>query len=155
MTYLGDGAISAALARSGARTRIGGGSMSVVVLADVELTGGRYSLYGIDLGVDAGAAPHFHRTFAESFQIEAGQVELYDGAAWSQGGPGDHFFVPEGGIHAFHNRGPDPVRMLMMSTPGVRREAYFEEVIEVARTGRELRPEEWTELFARHDQYMV
>lgn len=155
MTYTGDGTISAALSPSDGRTHIGAGPMSATIVADVDLTGGRYSLYAIDLGAGAGAAPHFHRTFAESFQILTGAVELYDGETWTGAGPGDHLFVPEGGIHAFRNAGSAPARMLMMSTPGVRREDYFAEVIEVVGSGRDLDPEEWTDLFARHDQYMV
>jgi hypothetical protein len=39
--------------------------------------------------------------------------------------------------------------------PGAPRESYFEAVAEVARGERTLSPEEWAELYRRHDQYMV
>ena len=45
--------------------------------------------------------------------------------------------------------------MLILFTPGAPREAYFEELAEIAATGRELSQEEMTELYRRHDQYMV
>ena len=34
-------------------------------------------------------------------------------------------------------------------------ERFFEEMAEVGNSGRTLTPEEWTDLYARHDQFMV
>jgi mannose-6-phosphate isomerase-like protein (cupin superfamily) len=156
MTYLGDGEQNAVLACADAQLRIAVGTMTARVLASGLVTGGRYSLYQLDLAPrGGGAAPHFHREFAESFQVLSGVVRLYDGAEWVDGGPGDHLFVPEGGIHGFRNEGPEPVSMLMMSTPAAPREAYFAELAEIAAAGAALTPPEWTALYARHDQYMV
>ncbi|MCP9971958.1 hypothetical protein [Actinomadura madurae] len=45
--------------------------------------------------------------------------------------------------------------MLLLFTPGAPREAYFEELAEIAATGRQLGDDEWTDLYLRHDQYMV
>ena len=45
--------------------------------------------------------------------------------------------------------------MLILFAPGAPRERYFEELAEIAASGRELSQEEWTDLYARHDQYMV
>jgi hypothetical protein len=45
--------------------------------------------------------------------------------------------------------------MLILFAPGAARERYFIEVDEIARSGRQLTDAEWTELWARHDQYMV
>lgn len=45
--------------------------------------------------------------------------------------------------------------MLILFAPGAPRERYFEELAEIARSGRALTPDEWTELYARHDQTMV
>jgi mannose-6-phosphate isomerase-like protein (cupin superfamily) len=53
------------------------------------------------MGGPGGAAPHFHRTFSESFYILSGTVALYDGASWTDGTAGDFHYAPEGGIHAF------------------------------------------------------
>ena len=124
------------------------------VLATGDDTGGRYSLYRIDLDARSGGAePHFHTRFAESFTVLSGEVALYDGQAWVRAVTGDHLFVPERGVHGFRNDSDAPAAMLMMSTPGAPREDYFAELLEVA--GRELSPQEWTALYARHDQVMV
>ena len=45
--------------------------------------------------------------------------------------------------------------MLLLFAPGAPRERYFEELAEIAWSGRQLSGGEWTELYARHDQYMV
>jgi hypothetical protein len=45
--------------------------------------------------------------------------------------------------------------MLILFAPAPPREAYFSELAEIARAGRTLDADEWTELYARHDQYMV
>ena len=102
-----------------------------------------------------GAGPHFHRTITESFYVLSGTVRLYDGVKWADGRPGDFLHLPEGGIHGFRNESGEPASMLILFTPGAPREAYFEELAEISTTGRELSPEEWTELWLRHDQYAV
>lgn len=154
MSYLGPGEAKAVLAPQGTVMSLGG--TTVRVLADRGLTEGRYSLYAIDLGPDGGgASPHFHRTFAESFQVLNGEVELYDGRAWSAAGPGAHLYIPPGSIHGFRNATSEPVSMLMLSCPGAPREDYFAELAAVIDEQRQLSAPDWTELFARHDQYMV
>jgi hypothetical protein len=45
--------------------------------------------------------------------------------------------------------------MLILFTPGKPRERYFTELAEIAASGRELSPEEWTEVWERNDQYAV
>jgi uncharacterized RmlC-like cupin family protein len=78
---------------------------------------------------------------------------LFDGAEWVNARPGDFLYVPAGGIHAFHNVSGEPASMLILFAPGPPREKYFEELAEIGRSGRELTPEEWVALWARHDQY--
>ena len=140
------------LLRAADGQRLGGNR----VVAPPEATGGRYSLYRIDLEPRSGGArPHFHTRFAESFTVLSGEVSLYDGTRWITAGRGDHLFVPERGVHGFRNDSDRPAAMLMMSTPGARREDYFAELQKVFADGRELTPDEWTALYARHDQVMV
>jgi hypothetical protein len=43
--------------------------------------------------------------------------------------------------------------MLIVFAPGGPREAYFEELADIAATGRQLSHDEWVELWSRHDQY--
>jgi mannose-6-phosphate isomerase-like protein (cupin superfamily) len=91
---------------------------------------------------------------SESFFVLSGTVGLYDGERWVNAAPGDFLFVPPGGIHAFGN--PEGVAsMLILFAPGAPREAYFEELAEIAANGRQLSKEEWTDLYRRHDQYMI
>ncbi len=118
------------------------------------MTDGRFGLYEWHMQPRSGGPePHFHKTFAESFYVISGAVALYDGAAWTQAGPRDFLYVPEGGIHAFRNDSDQPATMLILFTPGIPRENYFRALADIAATGRTLTESEWTELFAQHDQY--
>jgi mannose-6-phosphate isomerase-like protein (cupin superfamily) len=156
VTYVATGERTARLIPASSQPLTSFGATSVATIASAAQTGERYSLYRIDLGPRAGGArPHFHRTFAEVFHVLAGVVSLYDGRAWVPAGEGDHLVIPENGIHGFRNEEPEPATLLMMSTPGARREDYFAELAEIARTGAVLDRDQWTALFARHDQYMV
>jgi quercetin dioxygenase-like cupin family protein len=119
-------------------------------------TAGRFGLFRWDMAPRAGGpAAHFHKTFSESFYVLGGTVRLYDGARWVDAGTGDFLHVPDGAVHAFANDAGEPASMLILFAPGAPRERYFEELAELARTGRRPSPEEMTELYARHDQYMV
>jgi mannose-6-phosphate isomerase-like protein (cupin superfamily) len=130
----------------------GGGA---AYLAPGSLTAGDYGLFRWDMpATPSGPAPHFHRTMSEAFFVLEGAVRLFDGEHTVQARAGDFLYVPPGGIHAFRNESGEPASMLILFAPGAPREAYFEELAEVARSGRQLGDEEWTELYARHDQYM-
>jgi mannose-6-phosphate isomerase-like protein (cupin superfamily) len=156
MTYGGDsGEISARfrqggdveqISRSaGARTRF---------VAPGSVTNGQFGLFEWSMPARGdGPSPHFHKTFSESFYITAGTVQLYDGVRWTDAQAGDFLYVPEGGIHAFRNASHQSASMLILFAPGAPREEYFRETAEIAATGRRLSYDEWTELFARHDQY--
>jgi len=45
--------------------------------------------------------------------------------------------------------------MLILFAPGAPREGYFEELAEIAASGRQLTDEEWLELGRRHDNYFI
>jgi mannose-6-phosphate isomerase-like protein (cupin superfamily) len=118
------------------------------------VTAGRFGLFEWNMVARSGGpGPHFHKTFSESFFILSGTVRLYDGARWVDATTGDFLHVPEGGVHAFRNESDAPASMLILFAPGVPRERYFQELADIANTGRTLSEDEWTELFARHDQY--
>ena len=128
---------------------------NVHYLATGATTGGDFGLYRWEMaGPPSGPAPHFHRSITESFYVLSGTVGLYDGSDWTDAGPGDYFFVPPGGIHAFRNEPGQPASMLILFTPGAPRESFFEELAEMA-SGREPSEEEMTEFYRRHDQFMV
>ncbi|MEV0384261.1 cupin domain-containing protein [Nonomuraea sp. NPDC050643] len=135
---------------------IGSGGTDVHYLATGGSTSGAFGLYRWEMGPrPSGPGPHFHRTMTESFYVLSGTIRLYNGEKWADGKPGDFLYLPEGGVHAFRNESGEPASMLILFTPGAPREAYFEELADIANTGRQLTPEEWTELYLRHDQYMV
>jgi mannose-6-phosphate isomerase-like protein (cupin superfamily) len=125
-------------------------------LASGSLTAGRFGLYRWDMGARAGgAAPHFHKTFSESFYVLSGTVSLGDGERWVDAGEGDFLYVPEFGIHAFRNESGSAASMLILFAPGPPREKYFRELAEIITTGRQLSAEEWEAFYAEHDQYMI
>lgn len=158
MSYAGDGGeVSAVLVGSDDSRRVVMRSGTVGrFVAPGSLTAGRFGLFRWEMPArSGGAGPHFHRAFSESFYVLSGSVVLYDGRAWVSGGAGDFLYIPEGGVHGFRNESDAAAAMLILFAPGAPRERYFEELAEIAASGRELSREEWAELYARHDQTMV
>jgi mannose-6-phosphate isomerase-like protein (cupin superfamily) len=158
MSYTGDGGEASAVlvgADDSPRALMRSGTVGRFI-APGSLTGGRFGLFRWEMPArSGGAGPHFHRAFSESFYILSGSVVLYDGRAWITGGAGDYLYIPEGGVHGFRNESDAAAAMLILFAPGAPRERYFEELAEIAASGRELSLEEWAELYARHDQTMV
>jgi quercetin dioxygenase-like cupin family protein len=155
--YHGDGGeVSARIRPHDARPEIeqaGGGS--VHYLATGESTGGDFGLYRWNFGPQrSGPDPHFHRTISESFFVLTGVVSLYDGAGWTDAGPGDFMHVPAGGVHAFKNQTGEPASMLLLFAPGAPREEYFETLAAVGH-GRQLTEAERADLYERHDNIWV
>lgn len=129
---------------------------SVAFTAPGSITRGQYGLFRWEMKPNAGGPnPHFHRTFSEAFYILDGTIRLFNGRDWLDANAGDFLYVPEGGIHAFANQTDAPASMLILFAPGAPREDYFKELAEISNSGRQLSSEEWTELYRRHDQYMV
>ena len=156
--YFGEqGQVSGSLRRASQPPDLDTGRGGAVhYLATSASTSGEYGLFRWEMGPEpSGPAPHFHRAISEAFYILTGSVRLFDGAAWVDAEPGDFLFVPQGGIHAFRNESGAPASMLILFAPGATRERYFEELVEVAASGRQLTGDEWTELYACHDQFMV
>ena len=157
MSYQGVGEVSAVYRPGGKVEQLELRSTTTArFIAPGSLTGGRYGLFRWDMTARAGgASAHFHRTFSESFFILSGTVELFDGVRWADATAGDFLFVPEGGVHGFRNDADEAASMLILFAPGGPRERYFGELAEIAASGRQLSDEEWTDLYARNDQYMV
>jgi mannose-6-phosphate isomerase-like protein (cupin superfamily) len=150
------GEVSAWLRRADQPAELDTGSGFAHYLATGEATRGQFGLFRWDMGPKAGGpAPHFHRTMSESFFVLAGAVRIYDGTEWSETGPGDYCFVPEGGIHGFRNDSGEPASMLILFSPGAPREWYFEGLVEMFQPGREVSAEEFKEFCERHDNYYL
>jgi mannose-6-phosphate isomerase-like protein (cupin superfamily) len=124
-------------------------------LATAELTRGLFGLYRWESVANGGGpAPHFHRTFTESFYVLDGNIKVYDGRSWLDTGPGDFVHVPIGGVHGFRNESDAPATLLIHFAPGAPREAYFEANARFARDGRS---DEATmaDFYREHDNYFV
>lgn len=124
------------------------GSTAVHYLASGSSTEGLFGLYRWDMpGDPGGVAPHFHRSFSESFYILSGDVQIYTGEEWIEAGPGDYAHVPPGGIHAFANHSGASASMLIMFAPGAPREQYFEGLPTLGA----MTDDERAEFFRQHD----
>jgi mannose-6-phosphate isomerase-like protein (cupin superfamily) len=157
MSYEGDGGEVSAIYRPTADVpALVSPTGSMTFVAPGSVTKGQFGLFRRDMEARAGGPdPHFHRTFSESFYILYGTVALYGGEGWIEATAGDFLYVPEGGVHAFSNPSNEPAAMLILFSPGAPRERYFEALAEIRQSGRKLSAQEWTELYAEHDQYMV
>jgi mannose-6-phosphate isomerase-like protein (cupin superfamily) len=157
MSYEGEGEVSAVYRPEDGVERLQlSSSTTARFVSPGSLTAGRFGLFRWDMAARAGgASPHFHRTFAESFFVLSGTVSLYNGEKWIDASARDFLYVPEGGVHGFRNEAEEDASMLILFAPGPPRERYFEELAEISASGRQLSDEEWTELYARHDQYVV
>jgi mannose-6-phosphate isomerase-like protein (cupin superfamily) len=157
VTYVGEtGEASAILRRNGVDTLQRSQSTSVSFIGPGSVTNGDFGLFRWNMTAEAGGAgTHFHRTFSESFYVLDGAVTLFDGAGWVRAGEGDLLYVPRGGVHGFRNDSGADASMLILFSPGIPREKYFQELAEITRSGRTLTDEEWADLFARHDQVNV
>ena len=119
-------------------------------------THGDFGLYRWEMPANTGGASgHFHRTFSESFYVLDGTPSFFDGETWTRGGPGFFLYVPRGGIHGFKNDSASPATFLILFSPGIPREGYFEALAEIGATGRQMSKADWAELYARFDQTMV
>ena len=133
-----------------------GPTASTTFLAPGSMTRRQFGIFRRDMKPHAGGPDaHIHRTFSESFYMLEGRVRFYDGREWVEATAGDFLYVPKGGIHAFSADSDKPASMLILFAPGRARERFFREMEEIRASGRELTDRQWTELYARHDQYMV
>ncbi len=131
-------------------------SASVRFTATGSMTNGEFGLFRYDMPPGPGGpSPHIHKTFSESFYVLDGTVDFYDGTAWIAATAGDFIYIPRKGVHAFRNGSDGPASMLVLFAPGAAREGYFQELAEIAASGRRLSAAEWTEVWARNDQYAV
>ena len=154
--YRGDnGEINATLRRADQKPELVYPSgVEISYLATGATTQGEFGLYRYDFSEGRGGPdPHFHRTISESFFILNGTVSVYDGTAWRDATAGDFLFVPEGGVHAFHNESGAKASMLILFAPGAPREEYFETLAHLAENP--MTPDERADFMLRHDTYWV
>ena len=158
MSYTGDlGEMSAAgVSQVDMRTLTMKSGTVARFVATGSSTRGDFGLYRWEMPpTTGGATGHFHRTFSESFYVVEGNPSFFDGETWTQAEPGFFLYVPRGGIHGFRNDTPAPATFLILFSPGIAREGYFEALAEIGATGRQMSKADWAELYARFDQVMV
>ena len=101
----------------------------------------------------SGPGPHLHRTFSESFYVLEGALAVLSGREWTTAEAGDLVYVPRSGVHGFRSAGPDVgARFLILFTPGIPREEYFEGLLALHADGRTPTTAEIDAFALRHDQ---
>ena len=154
--YAGDGEVSARVRSVRTAPELPRSNGAASFLATGASTGGRFGLYRWDMGPEpAGAEPHFHRTFSESFFVVSGAVELYDGKGWAEAEPGDFAYVPEGGLHGFRNLSGADAVLLILFSPGAPREAYFQGLADRAAGRWDPSEDELLAFYEEHDNHYV
>lgn len=105
---------------------LGSSGSSIEVLATAAETDGALSLYRWRLApTSRGPAPHFHTTFGETFVVEEGEIDYFDGTTWHALHAGDTAHSARGTVHGLRKERDEPATLLMVLSPGVRREDYF------------------------------
>jgi mannose-6-phosphate isomerase-like protein (cupin superfamily) len=101
---------------------------AAVYLETVAESGGRRSLFQIELAVGGGNAPHRHLTYAERFEVVSGTLTVLLGEREVRLAPGESATAPIGAVHCFRNDTDAPVVFRVELTPGHR---GFERALQV------------------------
>ncbi|MEV0233954.1 cupin domain-containing protein [Nonomuraea sp. NPDC050786] len=136
-------------ARQARTIQLGAGGSTIEVLAGPAETSGVVSIYRWRMSPSSrGPAPHFHTTFSETFIVEEGEVDYFDGRTWRTLRPGDTAHAAMGDVHALRKERAEPATLLMALSPGVPREEYFAQLATV--NERDL-----SRLHEAHDNHFV
>ncbi len=76
-----------------------------------------------------GSPPHLHEREDEIFYVLTGTVTVMQDDEVFTAGAGSYVVLPRGHVHAFWNAGAEPLRLLVIMTPG-QLEGFFEAVQE-------------------------
>ncbi|MEA2478392.1 MAG: hypothetical protein QOJ07_314 [Thermoleophilaceae bacterium] len=137
-------------APGGRRLELGPGS-SFTVKAGGDDGPGALALIEIELAPGfPGPVPHRHRELVDGFWVLDGTLDVLIGEAWGRARAGDYAVVPAGNVHAFANRGDEPVRALNVLAPGGF-ERYLAEVAAARAPGDPADPAAMAAVAARYD----
>lgn len=115
-----------------------------------------FGLFEIEISPgESTPSAHYHTSFSESFYVLDGHVHLRLGDDIQTAGPGDFAYVPRHGHHGFANATEHPARILILFSPGVAREDYFAEMIELHSRPNPPTSAEVDAVARRHDQINV
>lgn len=90
----------------------------VQILQSSDDTGDRFCQWLEITPPGGGPPPHSHAAEDEWFHVLEGEVEFLAEGTWTAVPPGSRVFCPRGSVHAFRNTGPQPLRMLITTSPG-------------------------------------
>jgi quercetin dioxygenase-like cupin family protein len=111
-----------------------------------------FGLFESELAPGAnGPGPHYHQHFSESFYLLGGQLSILTESGLIVAEAGDFAYVPRDAVHGFNNASENEVaHFLILFSPGIAREQYFEGLIELRDRGASI--EEIDEFARFHDQ---
>src|SRR5215471_11187135 len=105
---------------------LGWASLSTLLLADSNATGGALSVMRTTVGEGTeGARPHAHTKSAELFYILDGELQILTGDQVITAGKGDLVVVPPTMAHAFATAPGHAADFLIVLAPGLERFGYF------------------------------
>lgn len=109
--------------------------MTHVVKVETAETNGAFMAHELTVPPGHGAPMHRHVADTEWFFVLSGAVTFVAPEFTRIARPGDACLAPAGGAHAFRNDTDQPARVLVVTTPGLDAEAFFDEVDATARRG--------------------
>lgn len=140
------------LVRAAEAEKLGGGPVSLRMLADSSALNGAASTIVVTLKSGAnGANPHHHANSSELFYVISGAVQVLSGDDVSVARTGDFAAVPPGTCHAFAAAPGEDAELLIVITPGVERFEYFRHLGRIARG--EVPPESILEVQELYDTW--
>ncbi len=89
-------------------------------LETAEESGGTRTRLELVVAPGGGNMPHIHLTYAESFEVVEGRLQVRRGNEWHDLGPGESAHVPAGVVHCFRNATDAPVTCIVLLDPGHR-----------------------------------
>ena len=92
-------------------------------------TGGELTLIEIEAAPGGGTTPHYHKTYAEHFEVLRGALEVRVGEVTHTLRPGHRAVAPINTLHRWHNATDDTVVFLVELRPG---HGGFEKALQVA-----------------------
>jgi mannose-6-phosphate isomerase-like protein (cupin superfamily) len=93
-----------------------------------EETGGERTLAEVEVAPGGGTRPHYHKTYAEHFEVLEGTLEVLVGEETRVLRAGEKVVVPKKTLHNFHNATSETVTFLCEMRPG---QPGFEKTLEV------------------------
>lgn len=136
--------------------RIDLGKASIDVLIRSDETEDKVGVYQSVLEPQTMGAPmHVHRIIEEIFYVIEGELSIIIGTEHVIGRAGDVIFIPKGTHHGFSNKSKNPLKFMLIFSPALAREGYFEGMAEMLRRGESFDSEAFLRLMKEYDQELV